>query len=145
MAVKLDKDWALTVSYQVTLDDDDLGAFASVEGLGIEVVMELREEGGNNAHIWALPTRIKYPNVKLSRPLSSDAARVVRWILGIAESSQRSNGVITAMDSAGNAVLSWELADVVPVRWSGPSLNSDSSKVATETLELAHHGLQVKG
>jgi hypothetical protein len=26
------------------------------------------------------------------------------------------------------------------VRWSGPQLSPDSPKVATETLELAHHG-----
>ena len=48
------------------------------------------------------------------------------------------------MNSAGKPVLHWELTDVVPVRWTGPSLNSDSSKVAAETLELAHHGFQVK-
>jgi len=30
--------------------------------------------------------------------------------------------------------------DVVPVRWTGPSLNPDSPKVATETVEFAHHG-----
>jgi hypothetical protein len=29
---------------------------------------------------------------------------------------------------------------VVPVRWTGPSLNPDSPKVATETVEIAHHG-----
>jgi hypothetical protein len=29
---------------------------------------------------------------------------------------------------------------VIPVRWSGPQLSLDSPKVATETLELAHHG-----
>ncbi|HKE97848.1 MAG TPA: phage tail protein, partial [Actinomycetes bacterium] len=29
---------------------------------------------------------------------------------------------------------------VFPVRWQGPALNVDSPKVATESLELAHHG-----
>jgi hypothetical protein len=29
---------------------------------------------------------------------------------------------------------------VVPVRWTGPALNLDSPKVATETIEIAHHG-----
>ena len=28
------------------------------------------------------------------------------------------------------------------VRWSGPSLNLDSPKVATETVEIAHHGFR---
>ena len=29
---------------------------------------------------------------------------------------------------------------MIPVRWTGPSLNPESPKVATETVELAHHG-----
>jgi len=136
-------DWALTVSYQVRLDNEELGDFATCEGLGIEVVIETREEGGNNDFVWALPSRLKYPNVKLTRALSADAAKVVRWISGIVESKDRSNGEIIAKTSAGETVLTWSLADVVPVRWTGPSLNSDSSKVAIETLELAHHGFTV--
>ena len=37
-------------------------------------------------------------------------------------------------------VASWGCSASIPVRWTGPSLNLDSPKVATETLELAHHG-----
>jgi hypothetical protein len=40
----------------------------------------------------------------------------------------------------GTIVARWGLLGVVPVRWSGPSLNLDSPKVATETIEIAHHG-----
>ena len=37
-------------------------------------------------------------------------------------------------------MFTWTLTGVIPVRWTGPSLSVDSPKVATETLELAHHG-----
>ena len=47
---------------------------------------------------------------------------------------------ISAMTGEGTVVASWSLDGVMPVRWSGPSLNLDSPKVAMETLELAHHG-----
>ncbi len=43
-------------------------------------------------------------------------------------------------DRRRKVVASWGLLGVIPVRWTGPSLNLDSPKVATETLELAHHG-----
>ncbi len=69
-----DQDPAVTVCFVVKIDDADLGAFNSCEGLGVEVVMEQREEGGNNGLVWQLPTRIKYSNIKLSRPISSDTA-----------------------------------------------------------------------
>ena len=32
----------------------------------------------------------------------------------------------------------------LPVRWTGPSLNSDQPKVLTETLEIAHHGFTTR-
>ena len=42
-------------------------------------------------------------------------------------------------------VAKWSLLGVIPVRWTGPSLNFDTVKVATETLEIAHHGILPAG
>jgi phage tail-like protein len=44
--------------------------------------------------------------------------------------------------SADNSkpIWQWDLTGVIPVRWTGPSLSAESAKIATETLELAHHG-----
>lgn len=131
---------AVSVSYRVVLDDSDLGEFASCEGLGVEVVMEQREEGGNNGFIWQLPTRLKYPNVKLSRPLGPDTSKVARWFAAFANGYTRSTGSITAMTSSGTTVAQWSLTGVVPVRWSGPAFLPDQPKVLMETLELVHHG-----
>jgi phage tail-like protein len=52
----------------------------------------------------------------------------------------RTEAEITAMGVDGREIASWKLEGVIPVRWSGPSLNVETAKVATETLELAHHG-----
>ena len=60
---------AVGVQLPVHLDEEDLGDFASCEGLGVEVVLESREEGGNNGFVWQFPTRLKYPNIKLTRPV----------------------------------------------------------------------------
>ena len=57
----------------------------------------------------------------------------------------RTTGHIQAMRGDGSVVAAWGLLDVVPVRWTGPSLNPDSPKVATETLEIAHHGFLQTG
>ena len=40
----------------------------------------------------------------------------------------------------GQTVATYDLHDVIPVRWTGPSLNADQPKVLTETLEIAHNG-----
>ena len=135
-----DEDPAVSVCFVVTLDNMNLGAFNSCEGLGAEIVIEQREEGGNNGFVWQLPTRLKYPNVKLSRPLGPDTMKVARWFSSMTGGVTRRTATIVAMTADDQVVARWGLADVVPVRWSGPSLNLDSPKVATETIEIAHHG-----
>ena len=45
---------------------------------------------------------------------------------------------ITAMTMAGDEITTWNLAGVVPVKWTGPSLDIMSNNVATETLEVAY-------
>lgn len=139
-------DPATTVRFSVTVDEIELGSFNSCEGLGAEVVMEQREEGGNNTFVHQLPTRLKYPNIKLSRPLTKETEKVAEWFMSMTTGVKRKTAQIVAMRADGSVVARWGLADVVPVRWSGPSLNPDSAKVATETIEIAHHGfLEVKG
>ena len=63
----------------------------------------------------------------------------------MASGYERKTGVIQAMRADGTVVAEWSFIDMVPVRWSGPSVNTDSPKVLTETLEIAHHGFQTKG
>lgn len=131
---------AVAVSFVVKIDDEDLGAFNTCDGLGCEVVMEQREEGGNNGHVWQLPTRMKFSNVKLSRPITADSAKLLRWFSGMASGLKRKTATIEARTLEGTVIARWGLLDVVPVRWTGPQLSPDTPKVATETLELAHHG-----
>ncbi|WP_347353665.1 phage tail protein [Intrasporangium sp.] len=138
-------DTALTVSFQVKLDDQDLGEFYSCEGLGCEVVMETRDEGGNNGFTWQLPTKLKFPNIRLTRPLGKDTEKVARWFASMQTGYTRRTATIVAMGADGRTIATWGLLDVVPVRWSGPSLSADQSKVVTETIEIAHHGFLANG
>ena len=133
-------DTAVSVCFVVKIDTHDLGSFTSCEGLGCEVVLETREEGGNNAFVWQLPTRLKFPNIKLTRPLGPDTMKVAKWISELSKGVKRTTGTIQAMTVDGTVVASWSLTGVVPVRWTGPSLNLDAAKAATETIEIAHHG-----
>lgn len=130
------------VAFAVTLDEIDIGMFSSCEGLGLEVVMEQREEGGNNGLVWQLPTRMKYSNIKLTRPIGPDSAKLTKWIVKALNGLKPTTGVIEALDAEGKLVVKWSLDRVVPVRWTGPTLNLDSPKVFTETLEIAHHGFK---
>jgi phage tail-like protein len=139
-----DVDTAVSVAFVVKIDDAKIGTFTSCEGLGCEVVMEAREEGGNNAYVWQLPSRMKYTNIKLTRPLGADTAKVAAWVSSVAQGYERRTAVIQAMRADGKVIAEWSIVDVLPVRWTGPSLNPDQPKVLTETLEIAHHGFMTR-
>ena len=136
---------AVSVCFAVSIDNKDLGDFHSCDGLGCEVVIEQREEGGNNGFVWQLPTRIKYSNIKLTRPLGKDTSKVTDWFASMVGGYTRCSATITARNAQDQPVASWSLIGVIPVRWTGPSLTVDSPKVATETLEIAHHGFLPQG
>ena len=92
-----DKDPAVSVCFKVKIDEDSLGVFNSCEGLGCEIVIEQREEGGNNAMVWQLPTRMKYTNVKLTRPIGADSAKLTKWFAGMMNGVKPTTMVISAM------------------------------------------------
>lgn len=133
---------AVSVCFIVRVDDHDLGAFTACDGLGLEIQIEPLEEGGNNSYVHQLPGRIKYSNVTFTRPVNRDSEKVARWFAGMSTLGRvkRTNAEIIAMTAGGAHVAKWALTGVIPVKWKGPSLGVDSAKVATETLEIAHHG-----
>ena len=130
-----------TVHFSVEIADKDLGVFTACEGLGCEVTVEQREEGGNNAFVYQLAGRVKFTNVKLTRPINGDSAALASWFSSMAvKVGTRGTATISALTPEGQTVAKWVLLEVIPVKWAGPSFNVDGPKVATETLELAHHG-----
>ncbi|MBW3662397.1 MAG: phage tail protein [Actinobacteria bacterium] len=144
-STETEMDPAVTVGFAIEIDGHKLGVFTSVDGLSFEITLEPVTEGGNNAFVHQLPGRVKYQNIKLKRPLNKDSQVVVDWFQKlIREMNQgkatRSTMKITAKNTAGDDVATWNLQGVIPVKWQGPSMSVESSKVAEETLELAHHG-----
>jgi phage tail-like protein len=131
---------SVAVCFTFQIDHEELGAFSGCDGLGCEFVMETREEGGNNGVIWQLPTRLKYSNIKLTRAVNKDSAKIMAWFAGQAKGITRKTATIRALTLNGTEIARWSLVGVVPVKWSGPQLSSDSTKIATETIEFAHHG-----
>jgi phage tail-like protein len=129
------------VSFRVAVDNNALGLFDSCEGLGCKVETHDVSEGGNNTMVWHLPTRITYTNVTLSRAVSADSSKIMEMFSRFSSRGMsRSTAVIEALTLDGRIIAKWSLAEVIPVGWTGPQLNLDSSRVATEKLELAYNG-----
>ncbi|GAA0587837.1 phage tail protein [Streptomyces crystallinus] len=129
-----------TIWFSLAIDGESLGYFNGCEGLSSQVEIEHRQEGGNNGFVWALPTRVTFSTIRLTRPLTPDTTKVAKWISSVQTGIKRPTAQIAALRADGSQVARWGLIDVLPVSWRGPTLDPASPGVATEVLEIAHHG-----
>lgn len=137
-------DPATSLRFNVTVDHVDMGAFTACEGLSAEYEMFEYVEGGQNGFVHRLPVRMKYAPIKLTRPVDarSDGGTtgLAAWFSQQKSSVSRKTASITAVDGRGNKIAQWNLVDVYPTKWTGPSLSIEGNAIPKETLELAHNG-----
>lgn len=137
-------DPGLTLHFDVVVDEGgsntELGTFTSCQGLSAEYEVFEYQEGGQNGFVHRIPGRLRYPNLVLTRALDASSGAVAAWFHAQQEKVERTTAVVTAYSSDGQKIATWSLRDVCPVRWTGPTFTAGGGGVATETLELAHHG-----
>lgn len=119
-----------------------LGMFSKVEGLGAQITMEKREEGGTNGYVYHLPGRVTYPNIKVTRPVNQHSSAIATLFAAMNDPNVKRTATITGIDTLGAPIASWTMVDVLLVQWQGPSFTTETASLATETLEFAHQGFQ---
>ncbi len=132
-------DPAINVVYRCTIDGFiPLGIWTKIEGLGFEYEVTEYREGGVNAYTHKIIGPCKYTNLRLSRPVDSTSELLMLWLQSNMIAVIPQTMAITAMTMAGEDITTWNLSGVVPVKWSGPSLDIMSNNIATETLEVSY-------
>lgn len=132
---------AQSLRFRVKIDGHgDLGNWSKCDGLSVEYDVFEYKEGGENSYVHRIPGRAKYQNVKLTRPVNKDSKKVANWMAKLKIEVKRQTAEISALDTEGNPIATWNLEGVFPVKWNGPSLDVGANQVAMETLELAHNG-----
>lgn len=139
-----------TGSFLVEIDEVPVGRFTECEGLEVEIEIETYQEGGVNGFVHKLPGRMTWPNIVLRRGVtwSND---VFDWFNQAAGSKFVAHGKadrqpvgITMVSGTGERLRTWTLIDAIPVKWTGPTFDTSTDAVATEELEVAHHGFDVE-
>ena len=128
--------------FSVTIDfaKYDLGSWAQADGLSVKwSVAEYRAGDGGNLR-WYFPGNTEYTTIKLTRAASEDSKSVKKWLDDTSFNWKPYTGQVILHDSGANEIMTWELAHVMPVHWQIVGFDAMASKVATETLELAHLG-----
>jgi len=132
-------DPALSIVYRCTIDGVlPLGLWTKIEGIGFEYDIKEYREGGVNLFTHKLLGPIKYTTLRLSRPVDSNSQWLAMWLQMQAIKVIPSTMAISALASTGEEITTWNLAGVVPFKWSGPTLDIMGNAIATETLEVIY-------
>lgn len=128
-------------NFKVTIDGFiDLGSWDACTNLTAEYEVEDYAEGGVNDYTHKLPGRLKYESVQLTRTVSNDAWKTYAWFSAMQTAIVRSTMAIEARAPSGDTVATWNLIDVVPFKWVGPSWDIHGNLVPTEELHVHHQG-----
>lgn len=123
-----------------------LGGFSDVSGLETDIhISEYRDGNELEPHVRKIPGSHKVGDVTLKRGVV-DSTDLWGWI-----TDTRTNGVdaqrdvvITLRDEAGNPVQQWKLRNVVPMKYTGPTLaGKGGGDVAMEELVLSAEGYEI--
>jgi phage tail-like protein len=121
----------------------DLGSWQKCEGLDVSWEMSEFRSGDAGNMRWFFPANTKYKPIKLMRALTAqDSPKVRDWLNKNAWTQDATRGsiTITAHDSFGEPVLSWELKNALPKSHSVNNFDAGGSSVTVETLEIEHEG-----
>jgi phage tail-like protein len=112
----------------------------------LQVDVERIQEGGQNAYIHQLPVRVNTGTVSLRHGLTRDMS-LLNWYLDVMKGDLDKayrQVTVALVDSMSVPVVVWSFRNAYPVKWSGPSLKTDSSEIAIEELELVYHGFEIE-
>ena len=127
--------------FLLEIDGITSGGFSRVKGISREIKYESYREGGVNEYEHQLLTQVSHPVVVLERGLANDD--LWKWALAAADGFVLRRTIrIRLRDEAGGAAWAWQIENALPVKWSMSDLDGQSTQLAMESLELAHHGLR---
>ena len=136
----------VTAEYRYAIEIGSIIEAYFLECSGLDVTRETHPytEGGVNNYTHHLPKQVTVGKITLKRGITT-SKELWNWFQeGLYDGKVKMlNPSITLYDSEHKVVQRWDLTRAYPTRWSGPSLKSDSSQVAVETLELVCHGIQL--
>ena len=139
-------DPALNVFYRVSIDGlISLGTWTKVDGLSMEYQVTEYREGGVNGYMHKIIGPAKFTNLRLSRPVDITSPLLMTWLMSNQVAIKPQTMAVTAMTAAGDNITTWSLIGVVPVKWTGPTLDIMSNAVSTETLEVAYQEISLLG
>lgn len=119
-------------------------SFQEVSGISTKIEFETVREGGENGFEHKLPSKTTHGNLVLKRGLVARNSGLYQWCAPVLEEGIFQNIKPVSMDVVLNAVdgqplCTWNLTNVVPVKWEIGGFGSTKNEVAVETIELSYN------
>lgn len=127
--------------YALELGGRVAGYFTEVSGLGSESEAVEYRVGEESGPVRKIPGRLKWSDITLKRPATTDLA-VWRWRQLVIEDnveSARSNGDVVALNRQGEQVARWHFENGWP---SVVEAYEDARGLLVEVLKIVHEGIQ---
>lgn len=125
---------------------EPLGGFSDVSGLETDIhISEYRDGNEANPHVRKIPGSHKVGDVTLKRGVVN-SIDLYNWIVAARTTgvNAQCDVVITLNDESGAPVQQWKLRNVVPMKYTGPTLaGKGGGDVAMEELVLSAEGYEI--
>ena len=115
---------------------------------GLVQIMETQDiyEGGASGQYKTLPGKTHWPSLVLQGVVAKDDKTFFEWFASVKIGKigeSRAHGTIRLKQGGNNSALAtWVFEGAFPIKYTGPSLDTHSTLLAFETIELTHLGLK---
>jgi phage tail-like protein len=121
-----------------------IGYFTQVTGFSAQLDVLEYPEGGVNDYVHRLPTRIKQGNITLKRGITGET-ELMEWFIESVVKANPQDLSVSMYDSLGELMKpTWSFRNAYPVKWTSSDLNAGGTEFLTESLEIAHFGMELK-
>ena len=132
-----------TFRFIVDIDGKTQAAFTECALPDIELATEELREGGENTHTMLLLGQRKATRITFKHGVGTN--ELLTWYLDILnEKFSRKTITIKMLNVKREPVMSWDINNAIPIKWSGPQLQTDATSIAIQTLELACGKIKMK-
>lgn len=113
--------------------------FQSVSGLEVNLETETIREGGENRFLHTIPVRANYSNLTLKRGLFVHS-QLIRWCMDTFDNLEIKpvNMLISLLNDQHLPLMSWNIVNAYPIKWSVSEMNAERSELAIESIELKY-------
>ena len=131
-------------NFRVEISGITTASFSEILGLDLSIdIVDYRTGAALQSTAERLPGLVRYENITLKRGMTQNTD-LWNWVKNILNGvSDKRSMAIVLQDAQRNDVVTWNVVNSWPCRWSGPVLKAGSSEIAFESVEICHEGIEL--